>query len=100
MREEGEREITLNDMHVLDTKSFFKWQQVQASDTVEWVGEESDDDEEGEEGEDDEGDDDDDDDSEDEPPKKPAAKVGAKVRIPAFFFLLQHQSRIALSIYG
>lgn len=83
VREEGEREITLNDMHCLDTKSFDKWQLVQASDTVEWVGEEDDDDDEdGEEGDEDDSDsdEDDDDDEDDAPPKKGAAKAPAKVR--------------------
>jgi hypothetical protein len=83
VREEGDREITLNDMHALDTRSFDKWQELQTSDTVEWVGEESDDDddEEGEEGEDDDEDDSDDDSDEDEAdalPKK--KKAAAKVR--------------------
>ena len=79
VREEGDKEITMNDLYSLDANRLDKWVQLQASDTVQWVGEESDDEEEGE-GDDEDDDDEDDDDSdsededEDEEEEKPKGK--------------------------
>lgn len=89
MREEGEKEITMNDLYSLDTNRLDKWVRLQASDTVQWVGEESDDDEEeGDEGdedddEDDDSDSDDDDDEEEEEPKGKGKKPVGKGEKPA-----------------